>query len=364
MAKKTVPVETTEEKYERAGRLEHSIECLTRDKERADIYLKISKIYAELGAYEDSKERSEACAKKAEEYRKKYRQQEEQEISRKKEEEQEQKQGGGKVRKAVLVLIVVFLVVAAAFVVFLKTKAGRYARADFYEGQENYKKSYLMFKNLKDYKDSADRSRECYYEYAGQCAKQKDYIAAKDAYRALEDYKDSEEQLTAVEIANIKKQDVGAEVLYGECRWLILEKEQDRVFLLKSVPVNGIAYNENVKGRTTTWENSSLRKCLNSAFIEETFNKPAQSRIETTTVRVLSKEKTSATEDRLFLLNAKQAQQYQEIHQNYLRDWWLIDAGVHKNTAQFVSYGVLMPYGYDVTDTNINIRPAMWISIK
>ncbi len=365
MAKNGVPVETTEEKYERARRLESSTECLLRDKERADIYKKVSKIYEELGSYEDAKERREACAAKASEYRKKYqRQEEEKKALEQKNKEQEEHSGGRKAGKAVLVLIALVLIAAAGFAVFLKTKPGRYARADFYEKHENYKKSYQMFQNLKGYRDSADRSKECYYEYAGQCAEQKDLTTAKNVYRQLQDYKESEERLTEVEIENIREKDIGDEVLYGECRWLILEKEKDRVFLLKSVPVNGVAYNEHVGKETTTWENSSLREYLNSAFIDETFNTPAQSRIETTAIQTADKQKVITTKDRLFLLNAGQAEQYQDIHQNYLRDWWVIDAGAHKNTAQFVSYGVLMPYGYDVTDTNINIRPAMWISIK
>ena len=64
------------------------------------------------------------------------------------------------------------------------------------------------------------------------------------------------------------------------------------------------------------------------------------------------------------MLNGSQAEQYEEILSNYLRDWWLIGPGNSKNTAQYVSYGKVMDYGYIVTDTNIHIRPALWVSIK
>mgnify|MGYP000131576654 FL=1 len=64
------------------------------------------------------------------------------------------------------------------------------------------------------------------------------------------------------------------------------------------------------------------------------------------------------------MLNAEQANRYEEILSNYTRDWWLIDAGISDNTAQFVSNGKVMDYGYEVSSQNINIRPAMWIQYK
>lgn len=70
------------------------------------------------------------------------------------------------------------------------------------------------------------------------------------------------------------------------------------------------------------------------------------------------------TVDKIFMLNGSQAEQYEEILSNYLRDWWLIGPGNSENTAQYVSYGKVMDYGYIVTDTNIHIRPALWVSIK
>lgn len=45
------------------------------------------------------------------------------------------------------------------------------------------------------------------------------------------------------------------------------------------------------------------------------------------------------TVDKIFMLNGSQAEQYEEILSNYLRDWWLIGPGNSENTAQYVSYG-------------------------
>jgi hypothetical protein len=70
------------------------------------------------------------------------------------------------------------------------------------------------------------------------------------------------------------------------------------------------------------------------------------------------------TTDKLFLLNDEQAEEYREILSNYNRDWWIINPGNSQNTAQYVSYGEIMDYGYNVTSSVIHIRPAMWISLE
>lgn len=112
--------------------------------------------------------------------------------------------------------------------------------------------------------------------------------------------------------------------------------------MVKSEPIPGYAYNdENI---SVTWEKSSLRKFLNSDFIDETFSESQKSKILETRISIPlnSQSKTKGgkeTTDKLFMLNAEQANRYEEILSNYTRDWWLIDAGISDNTAQFVSNG-------------------------
>lgn len=361
-------VETVEEKYLRAGRIEQSMESLLRNKEKAEVYRDLAKLYESLGDYEDSGERAKACSEKAAEFEAKVKQQKkEQREAEKEAQTEEKKERNIFVRKIVFGIIVLLIILLAAGFIYSKTEPGRYTRASFYEKIGNHKKAYLIFKNLKDYKDSEDRSLENRYLYAENCANKHRLKEAKDEYRALGDYKDSHLRLTDVELANIRESEVGTEVLYGECRWLILEKEDPNVFLVKSLPVNGVAYNDSSK-KKVSWKNCTLRKYLNHQFMEENFCEEAANHIITTTVEVPKRENKPTetqhiTMDQLFLLNAEQAEQYQDILSNYLRDWWLINPGANKNTAQFVSYGKLMKYGYDMSDRNIYIRPAMWISL-
>ena len=62
---------TDEEKYAKAKELTQAVNCLTRDKERAEIYGTIAKKYRELGDYEDSAKLAEEAEAKAKEFKKK-----------------------------------------------------------------------------------------------------------------------------------------------------------------------------------------------------------------------------------------------------------------------------------------------------
>lgn len=365
--KPKVVAKTDEEKYLYGKKLTDAISCLVRDKEKAEMYESIAKIYGELGEYKDAENLRDEAAKKAGEYRELLKKQEEKEKQKQQNVKVENKEKGSIFRKVILVFILILIVAAIGSVVYLKTKPGRYVRAGFYQKQGNYEKSYKMFHNLKDYKDSESRSMECKYLYALQCKEDNEYTKSKDALRELGDYKDSKDHLTELEIDNIRDSQIGTSVLFGNYKWLIVEKEKDKVLLVKSEPINGYAYHD--KNEKIIWADSTLRKYLNTDFIAETFYKKMRNYILDTEVVIPDNEKYGTkggrnTTDKLFLLNVSQAEEYKEILSNYSRDWWLISPGSSQNTAQYVSYGEIMDYGYEVSNTNIHIRPAMWIHLK
>lgn len=363
---KTV-AKTDEQKYLEAKKLTVATPCLMRDKEKAEIYDSIAKIYEDLGDYKDSEELCMEAREQAKKFKEQIKVQKEKDKQKRENAEVEEKQGKGIFRKVILSLILVLIIAAIGGAAYLKTKSGRYARADFYEKIENYEKSYKMFHNLKDYKDSVSRSQESRYKFAVQSKENNQYTDAKDAFRALDDYKESKSLLTELEIDNIKNSEVGTSVLFGEYKWLMAEKEADKVLLVKSEPINGYAYHET--NENVTWAESTLRYYLNSDFMDETFCQQMKEKILETNIVVPDNEqyKTKGgrkTTDKLFLLNDKQAQEYKEILDNYTRDWWLINPGNSQNTAQYVSYGEVMNYGYEASNKNIYMRPALWVSIK
>lgn len=365
--KAKVVAKTEQERYLEAKKLTDAIPCLIRDKEKAEIYESIAKIYEGLGDYEDSSVLCEEAKRKGKKYREQIKEQDEKNKKEKLKDAAENESGKGILRKIILSLVLILIIAGIGGAVYFKTKPGRYARASFYEKVENYEKSYKMFRNLKEYSDSESRSMESRYEFAVQCKENNEYTKAKDTFRALEGYKDSKTLLTELELDNIDNSKVGTSVLFGEYKWLILEKEAEKVLLVKSEPINGYAYhNENTN---ITWADSSLRTYLNTDFIEETFYEKMSEKILETEISVPDNKqyKTKGgknTVDKVFLLNDEQAREYKEILDNYTRDWWLINPGNSQNTAQYVSYGEIMDYGYEVSNKNIYIRPAIWVSIK
>lgn len=366
--KKTKTVaKTDEERYLEAKKLTDATPCLMRDKEKAEIYDSIAKIYESLGNYKDSEILYKEAKEQANKFKEQIKEKNDKEKQQREKAEAEKEESKGIFRKVILSLILVLIIAAIGGAAYLKTKPGRYARADFYEKIENYEKSYKMFHNLKDYKDSADRSQESRYEFAIQSKENNQYTDAKDAFRALDDYKESKSLLTELEIDNIKNSEIGTSVLFGEYKWLMVEKKADKVLLVKSEPINGYPYHET--NENITWEESTLRDYLNSDFLDETFCQQMKDKILETEIVVPDNEQYRTkggrkTTDKLFLLNDKQAQEYKKILDNYSRDWWLINPGNSQNTAQYVSYGEVMDYGYEVSNKNIYIRPAMWVSIK
>ena len=283
--KETVVVKTQEEMYLDAERLLKATECLTRDKEKAEFFKNLADRYKDLGEYEDSKDKYEECLKK----HKYYKEQSKivKEIQPKEEDFNENKsKSNGIIGKVIIGLVIVLVIAAAGGIVYLKTKPGRYQRATFYENKGNYEKSYKMFKNLKNYKDSKERKRDCKYQFALQCWKDEDYEPAIKMFRELveSEYGDSEEKLADLEIEYIKKQKIGTNVIFGNFHWLILENDGDKVLLVKSEPINGLAYNEG--DEATTWSECTLREYLNGSFLDGTFSLNMQKKILDTNIKV------------------------------------------------------------------------------
>ena len=361
-------IQDNETEYLKAARLMEAIRCIIKDKDKADMYKSIAKIYKSLGDYKDSPELYAECMKKAEAYAISATEYEKSITESKKAVTSDNKKDKKHIFKKITLIIGLFVIVLAiGSIIYLKTEPGRYARASFYEKTGNYQKSYKMFNNLKSYKDSVDRCAECRYKYAAECFTNKNYETARKAYSVLKDYKDSEQKLASTEIALIKNAKVGDNILFGGYHWLIAEKKKDKVLLIKSLPINGFAYHED--SEDVTWEKCSLRNYLNNDFLQETFNDTMTASILDTKVTVPDNAKYgttggNATTDKIFLLNAKQFNKYSDILSNYLRDCWLIGPGNTQSAAQFVSYGDVMAAGYDVTNTTIHIRPALWVKVE
>ena len=164
-----------------------------------------------------------------------------------------------------------------------------------------------------------------------------------------------------------------------DIEWIILEDDENEMFLLSKDVIVSKAYNE---GRNdTTWEDCSLRKWLNKEFYQRAFTKDEQARINKTNLinvpnRVSGLNGGNETEDKVFLLSVHEAELYfgkgmaekataKDVDGRYTYSWWLRSPGLYGNQAAFIdTSGYLSDLGDYVDIDTYGVRPAMWISKK
>ena len=177
--------------------------------------------------------------------------------------------------------------------------------------------------------------------------------------------------------------------------WLVLKKEEGRLFLLSKNAIDFMAYNS-VK-QAVTWQTCSLRQWLNGDFIGEAFSSGEREQIADTPVRTDDNPKygTSGgneTEDKVFLPSISDVDKYlsRDDRKCYMTEyakkrtyendpewygrifdkfggacgWWLRDPGYNSACAVCVTgSGDIIADGRRVQDSNVGVRPAMWIKI-
>lgn len=169
--------------------------------------------------------------------------------------------------------------------------------------------------------------------------------------------------------------------------WQVLKIENNKALI---ITINGIeCMPYSIKGNFVTWDNSHIRKWLNSDFISEAFDEKEKSLISSTTIINPSNPfyKTyggKVTFDRVFLLSIAEAQ---SLFKNdnlriakptpYARGkglftdengnswWWLRSSGCAQSYAADVDYGGDVDvYGSSIIHSKNMVRPAMWVDIK
>ena len=236
-------------------------------------------------------------------------------------------------------------IVAALVWLYVLKSPMKYRRAVKLEEAGEYDAAIELFVDLRDYRDSRNRTLSCYqgkhYQEAVDIMESGDYALARDAFETLGDYKDSAQQrkicdaaakeeayqnalamleegkkTKAVELlkslgdykdsselaASIFAQDIkaaqeGDYVTLGAfeqdddesngkepIEWQVLAQEEDKVLLISRYVLD---YRENNSwddlGKDT-WPGSSLRRWLNETFLFEAFSEEEQALIQVTTV--------------------------------------------------------------------------------
>lgn len=173
---------------------------------------------------------------------------------------------------------------------------------------------------------------------------------------------------------------IGDTFYYGSYKdrsleWTVIDIQDTKVFVIATKAITQIPYN--FTNEAVTWSSCDLRTWLNNDFINEAFTSEEQSKILTTTVNPgnnpqYTTDAGSATEDKIFLLSADEAEQYFSTDSSRVCDfngnasaWWLRSPGNSQNYAVNVHRdGSIWYNGVDVDNAFDAVRPAMWINLE
>ena len=160
-------------------------------------------------------------------------------------------------------------------------------------------------------------------------------------------------------------------------KWKVLAKENGKALLISKYALDCKPFNQNKCN--ITWEECTLRKWLNSEFINNAFSEEEQQAI------VLTRNETNdvETEDKVFLLSIEEALEYlpkkkrkcrptpyAELHNAWYGDhniccWWLRSSGYRQFYAAIVDCdgGVYNDGNYVSSGFNA-VRVVMWVNDK
>lgn len=259
-----------------------------------------------------------------------------------------------------------------------------------------------------DYEDSITQITETKYQQAKSLMEAKDYLGAATIFITISDYKDVNALLAKDDKmieATVDLKFVGNYVTFGSypqtadgddmtaIEWLVLAREGKKALLISRYGLDVQEYHTTY-GTAITWQTCSLRRWLNSTFLNKAFTATEQSAILVTTVdnskdqgySGYSTDGGNNTEDKVFLLSYAEANKYLGISEEcneelsieatayakkqgaYADDndktaWWLRSPGKAKGTATFVAS--LSSIGFkNVDDSDLAVRPALWVNLE
>lgn len=309
-------------------------------------------ILSKLNGWKNSAELIEECNEKIAEIKaaeeKANREAEQARIEKERQEMLERKKAKNKkTAKIIIIMLIPVIVVCSIFGISKYVehrKAVKYEAAVSLLEQKKYSESYEMFKELKDYSDSAKKGGE---------------IASNH-----------------LEVLN-----VGEVFEFGKYKdkpitWIVLEKKKDKILVISENVLLGKKFNETKT--STSWANCDLRGWLNNSFYNSSFSKDQKKKIKVNENMKTGKNPLyhtssgSDTNDKIYVLTASQIDNY--FSSNYRRKctnrsgepsgYWTRTSGEKKDKAAYVNVDGDIKYHGDSVNKKHGIRPAMWLKTK
>lgn len=351
--------------------------------------------FASIPGWKNADENAALCQRKIDEIRL--------ETERKKEEHRVAAEAAKKKAKKIAIIAAPIVCVCIVFVIVLTTViipkqeySKKYSEAMEMIESGDYDAGYAILEELGE--NETIQSNK--YDRAIKLIDSGDYQTAYTLLQNLS-YKDSAEKLQSIKPLLLAKANPGDTVFFGayeqdnntsngkeDVEWLVLEVKDGKALVVSKYALDCKQYN--TSNANVTWETYTLRKWLNTDFINSAFSSDEKAKIPTVTVSAdknpgYSANPGNATQDQVFLLSITEANKY--FNSNGARQceptdyavangawesdsgnfcwWWLRSPGVTQYSAAYVFCGGGVTESGDGVDIGTSaVRPALWISIK
>lgn len=169
-------------------------------------------------------------------------------------------------------------------------------------------------------------------------------------------------------------------------KWNVVYEDDDKMLLFSAFGITARPYHQT--SENVTWESCDLRKWLNTEFYNTAFNEDEKSRILLSHLDNSGNDEYGIsggnnTDDNVFLLSLKEAQQYLHKVERWVRVtpyaisngayvdekngncwWWLRTPGkTQKHASNVNPGGDVYSYGYGVDYPHCAICPAVWVKV-
>lgn len=208
---------------------------------------------------------------------------------------------------------------------------------------------------------------------AMRSGKAENLTAAKEAFLALGDYKNSTAMAHKCEM--LLEFQVGNTVDFGcyngqPIRWRVCDANGKMKLLIAEKIILERPYND--LRVDTYWQTATLRKWLNNEFLAEAFSKDERNMVIATRRSNEPNEcfYTNAglpTMDKVFVLSKRELDQYlpEQADRAFGQWWWLRTPGDNLLSVTAVEeQGDVYLHGVNVNYPNGGVRPALWILLK